>query len=99
MLKLNFYQFDRLIAILLPDLHMHFKDEQINSSYYSSPYFITLFTSVLQMQTTFDNAALLLRIWDNFILFGWKGIFKASICLLKEYEDVLLGMPFEIMLT
>ena len=25
MLKLNFYQLDRLIAILLPDLHMHFK--------------------------------------------------------------------------
>lgn len=25
MLKLNFYQLDRLIAILLPDLHTHFK--------------------------------------------------------------------------
>ena len=25
MLKLNFYQMDRLIAILIPDLHMHFK--------------------------------------------------------------------------
>ena len=47
MLKLCFYQLDRLIAITVPDLHMHFKDEQINSSYYSSPYFITLFTSVL----------------------------------------------------
>lgn len=47
MLKLNFYQLDRLISITLPDLHMHFKDETINSSYYSSPYFITLFTSVL----------------------------------------------------
>ena len=54
MLKLNFYQLDRLIAILLPDLHMHFKDEQINSSYYSSPYFITIFTQVLQMQPNFE---------------------------------------------
>lgn len=25
MLKLNFYQLDRLIAILIPDLHMHLK--------------------------------------------------------------------------
>lgn len=25
MLKLNFYQLDRLISILIPDLHMHFK--------------------------------------------------------------------------
>lgn len=49
MLKLNFYQLDRLIAIILPDLHAHFKDEAINSSYFSAPYFITLFTSTLQM--------------------------------------------------
>ena len=47
MLKLNFYQLDRLISILLFDLHAHFKDENICSQYYSSPYFITLFTSSL----------------------------------------------------
>lgn len=68
MLKLNFYQLDRLIAILLPDLHSHFKDETINSSYYSSPYFITLFTSVLQMQTSAEHCQLLLRLWDYFII-------------------------------
>lgn len=48
MLKLMFYQLDRLIAIYLPDLHNHFKDEQINSSYFSSPFFITIFTSIIQ---------------------------------------------------
>ena len=48
MLKLMFYQLDRLIAIYLPDLHMHFKDETINSSYFSSSFFITLFSSVMQ---------------------------------------------------
>ena len=37
--------------------------------------------------------------WDYFIVNGWKSIFKTSIVLLKEYEDVLLGMPFEVMLT
>ncbi len=49
MLKLNFYQMDRLIAILLADLHSHFKEENVNSSYFSAPYFITLFTSTLQL--------------------------------------------------
>lgn len=48
MLKLMFYQLDRLIAINLPDLHNHFKDEAINSSYFSSPFFITVFTSIVQ---------------------------------------------------
>lgn len=47
MLKLMFYQLDRLISIHLPDLHNHFKDERINSSYFSSPFFITIFTSVI----------------------------------------------------
>jgi len=47
MLKLNFYQMDRLISIVLPDLHSHFKNENVNSSYFSAPYFITLFTSTL----------------------------------------------------
>jgi ecotropic viral integration site 5 protein len=48
MLKLMFYQLDRLIAIYLPDLHNHFKDETINSSYFSSSFFITLFSSIMQ---------------------------------------------------
>jgi hypothetical protein len=30
MLKLNFYQLDRLIAILLPDLHSHFRVSVLN---------------------------------------------------------------------
>jgi hypothetical protein len=82
MLKLNFYQLDRLIALLLPDLHSHFKvssllnfyifflskDENINSSYFSAPYFITLFTSTLQLQTNMQNCECLLRLWDYFIV-------------------------------
>ncbi|CDW77618.1 rab-like gtpase activating [Stylonychia lemnae] len=89
MLKLTFYQLDRMISIKLPDLHAHFKDETINSSYFSSPYFITLFTNALQMQTTFDHSA----------LYGWKMIFKVSLLILRENEEKLLTMPFEIMLS
>lgn len=46
-LKLFFYQLDRLLNIYLPAVHTHFKDEQVNSSYYSSPWFITIFTNSL----------------------------------------------------
>ena len=59
MLKLMFYQLDRLISIHLPDLHDHFKNETISSSYFSSPFFVTLFTSILQTQSTFENSWLL----------------------------------------
>jgi hypothetical protein len=46
-LKLFFYQLDRLIAIQLPQLHQHFKDEQINSGIFASAWFITQFTNSL----------------------------------------------------
>lgn len=45
MLKLMFYQMDRLISIKLPDLHDHFKDESISASLFTSSFFITVFTS------------------------------------------------------
>ena len=52
------------------------------------------------MQTSYgDNCQLLLRLWDYFIIDGWKAVFKASVVILKENEDALLGMPFEVMLT
>ena len=50
MLKLFFYQLDRLIAIQLPELHQHLKDEQINSGIFASAWFITQFTNSLQIQ-------------------------------------------------
>lgn len=50
----------------------------------------------------------LLRIWDYFLIvsgqflihlqYGWKAIFKASVVILREFEEQLLDMPFEIML-
>ena len=68
MLKLNFYRLDRLISILLPDLHGHLKEESVNSSYFSSSYFITLFTQTMQHQPSSENMWKLLRIWDYFII-------------------------------
>ena len=48
-LKLFFYQLDRLIAIRMPLLHQHFKDEQISSGIFASAWFITQFTNSLQI--------------------------------------------------
>ena len=87
MLKLMFYQLDRLIAINLPDLHTHFKDEQVNSSYFCSPFFITIFTQVIQFQSDFKDAWKLQRVWDHFLCYGWKGVFKVTLLILKTYED------------
>ena len=65
-LQLFFYQLDRLVGILLPEIHEVFKEEMINSSHYSSPWFLTLFASVYQGTTRRND--LLVRIWDLILL-------------------------------
>lgn len=47
-LKLYFFQLDRLLAIVDQSLHGHFKEECVNSSYFASAWFITLFTNSLK---------------------------------------------------
>lgn len=41
----------------------------------------------------------LLRIWDYFIIDGWKSIFKTAVLILQQYEEQLLDMSFEQMLS
>jgi len=102
MLKLFFYQLDRLIAIQLPQLHQHFKDEQINSGIFASAWFITQFTNSLQIQDKNFNknknpdeliketdkiiSDNLLQLWDYFISSGWKSMFSMSLYILKTNE-------------
>jgi aarF domain-containing kinase len=88
-LKLFFYTLDRLISIYLPDLHSHFKEESVNSSMFCTTFFITLFTQVLQTQQTPEKIWKLKRIWDYFIVYGWKAIFKVSVLMLRESEENL----------
>ena len=86
-LKLFFYQLDRLTSIHMPQLHAHFKDELVNSSYYSSPWFITIFTNSLQsMQDESRLNEKILELWDFFLVSGWKAIFTMSLYILKQNE-------------
>jgi hypothetical protein len=92
-LKLFFYQLDRLIGILLPEVHDHFKEEMINSAHFSSSWFITIFSSVLHTREE------LYQLWDLFIFDGWKIVFKASIAILAELSDVIITSAFEDIVT
>mmetsp|Transcript_29042 Transcript_29042/g.28731 ORF Transcript_29042/g.28731 Transcript_29042/m.28731 type:complete len:172 (+) Transcript_29042:366-881(+) len=64
-LKQFFYQMDRLIGMLEPEVHDYFKEVGISSGHFSSPWFITLFASHLQNKTE-----ILLQIWDLFLIQG-----------------------------
>ena len=108
MLKLFFYQLDRLVSIFEPDLHSHFKDEMINSSFFASAWFITIFTnSIKNTVKGAKDAPLedvqvsehLLQLWDYFLVSGWKAILKLGLFVLKDSSEDLLQLSFEEILN
>lgn len=86
LLKLFFYKLDRLISMYLPDLNSHFKDECVQASLYSASWFITLFANTIQFQKSDNINEPLMKLWDFFMVYGYKGVFRTAIFLLKTFE-------------
>lgn len=66
-LQMNFYILDRLMDLNVPELHEHFKEEKITPVFYSSGWFITLFTNTLQYT---EESKLVIWILDFYIAEG-----------------------------
>ena len=89
-LKQFFYQLDRIIGLFLPELHEKFKEISICSGHFSSSWFITLYSSILQYKPE-----VLYKVWDMFILEGWKTIFKVAIAILSKLSRSIVAGKFE----
>ena len=90
-LKTYFNLMDKLIYLYLPKIHFHFKKHQIKTDFFLSPYFITLFTHLYPFIQEKNNI-FIMRVWDEFIINGWKTIFEVILTLLKLKEKILLKM-------
>ena len=97
-LKKYFYVFERVVCICLPELYMHFKERNIDVSYFISPWLITLFTNNYINIKDRNNPIILLKVFDLFIFSGWKSIIKIGITLLKNYESKLMSLGQEDLL-
>ena len=93
-----FYQFDRFINLFLPELYIYFKVSSVNSGYFISPWFITLFTNAFIDIDEKNNAKTIMMIWDLFIFSGWKALMKIGIILLKIKEGFIVGKLSECLL-
>lgn len=67
---------------------MHLNNEAVTGELYASEWFISLFTY------TFDVADVG-RIWDLFLLGGWKQLLRVALGVLAQAEDRLQSMSFE----
>ena len=101
LIKLNefFYVFNRIISLLEPELSSSFNINCVNVNFFATPWFITLFTGSHQnLRDEKDNKTILIRILDNFIISGWKGMMVIGCSLLHSFEHKLMSMKYEDML-
>ncbi len=83
---------DRLVRKLLPDLHQHLNNEGIHVSMFGCQWLMTIFSSSF-------NFDLVSKVWDNFLVEGWKVVYRVFIAILASCEQELLNLPFEHILT
>ncbi|EAT34274.1 AAEL013460-PA [Aedes aegypti] len=90
-LGLCMYQLENIVQEQIPELHLHFQSQSFQTSMYASSWFLTLYTTAL-------NLTLSCRIMDVFLSEGMEFIFKVAIALLLIGKDTLLSLDMEAML-
>ena len=98
-LNIIFYQFERILSHALPEIYSHLKDNKITPGFFVSPWFITIFTDAFVDKKEINNKNIIMKIFDFFILQGWKAIIKIGISLLKFNENIILQTPVEELLN
>lgn len=85
------YQLENLVQEQLPELHVHFQSQGFQTTMYASSWFLTLYTTAL-------NLAISCRIMDVFLSEGMEFIFKVALAMLVWGKDNLLSLDMEAML-
>ena len=91
-LRLYFSVFEEILNLYIPTLYSYFIENKVVANYYLSPWFIALFTSLVKRDQKLDA---FLKIFDLFILDGWKAIFNICMDILRKNEEILLTMKNE----
>lgn len=86
------YVAERLIEKFLPRLHRHFQREHIHITMFATQWLLTMYTSSFP----FDVVT---RVWDSFLLEGWKVSYRVMLAVLEKEQSRLLKMNFEAVLN
>lgn len=86
------HQLESVVQEQFPDLHVHFQSQSFQTSMYASGWFLTLYTTSL-------NVTVCCRIMDIFLSEGMEFIFKVALALLVLGREHLLSLDMEAMLT
>ena len=90
-LVIYFDVFEKILEINLPEIYYELLDKQINTQFYSTPWFITLFTSEVNEFKKEKVSKFTLMAFESFIFLGWSGIINSGLTLLYYNKDKILN--------
>jgi Rab-GTPase-TBC domain len=86
------YVAEKLIHLFLPKLAKHLDTESIHVTMFATQWLLTVYTSSFK----FD---LVTRVWDCFLVEGWKATYRVMLSLLQYHQNTLLSLTFEEILA
>ena len=94
-LKIFFYDFDRLIAIMVPEAYSIMTVNNIKVNYFCTSWFLTMFSNSLVIIEQNNPPKIILKIWDEYFVKGWKAFLTTGLVIMKANEEILKTLKSE----
>ena len=95
-LKVFFYVFKRIISLFEPELSSYLNINNMQVDLFLPPWFITLFAGTHHfLRKAEDNTPIIIRVFDYYILFGWKSMMSIGCELLHLFEGHIMKLDYE----
>lgn len=91
-MKAFFYVLENVLLVCAPEVAAELKAKKVETGYFCSSWFITLFSSSFQYT---HSSPLCLNIIDMFIADGFRAMFRSIVALLSFYKHRIMGRTFE----
>lgn len=83
-LRVQFYQYSRLLHDACPSLHDHFENYEVTTTLYAASWFLTLFASLFPVSFA-------CRVLDLLCFGGLEAVFKVAITLVSRFQNKILA--------
>ena len=95
LLRLFFNVFEKILYLYIPTLYSYFCKNRIFPNFYLTPWFSTIFT-----HNFFERQGFVpyIKIYDLFIIYGWKSIFNIALNIIKKKQDTIMELNNESMI-
>ena len=94
-LKIFFYDFDRLIAIMVPEAYSIMTINNIKVNYFCTSWFLTMFSNTIVIVERENPPKIILKIWDEFFVKGWKAFLTTGLIIMKTNEENIKNLKSE----